>query len=278
MRSLTGSANDYRYLRRVVLGHSQNVLDPSYDYLFDARLGRLLRNRGISRVDELVRALRLNKDAALERAVAEAMTINETSFFRDHRPFEYLRTDLLPELIERRRAVRTLRFWSAACSTGQEALSLAMLLRENFGQIAHWSIRIEGTDVCAEAVERAREARYHRIEMNRGLPARMLVRYFANAGEHWEAKQEIRAMCHFQQANLCATPLPFHDRFDVIFLRNVMLYFAPETRMTLLDDVHRLLAPDGLLFLGASEQPPDGSLWTPVLAGGTCHYKPKGRS
>jgi chemotaxis protein methyltransferase CheR len=278
MQSLTGSAHDYRYLRQVVLGHSQNVLDPSCDYLFDARLARLLRNQGMSRVDELVRDLRLHKDPALERAVAEAMTINETSFFRDHWPFEHLRTDLLPELIERRRAVRTLRFWSAGCSTGQEALSLAMLVREHFPRIAHWNTRIEGTDICTEAVARAREARYHRIEMNRGLPARMLVRFFAHDGEHWEAKREIRTLCHFQQTNLCATPLPFRDCFDAIFLRNVMLYFAPETRKTVLDDVHRLLAADGLLFLGASEQPADGSLWIPVLAGGTCYYRPKQRS
>jgi chemotaxis protein methyltransferase CheR len=203
------------------------------------------------------------------------MTINETSFFRDHWPFEYLRTGLLPALIERRRSARTLRFWSAACSTGQEALSLAMLLRENFAQVAAWDVRIEGTDICAEAVARARAARYHRIEMNRGLPARMLVRYFRHAGEDWEAREEIRAMCHFQQANLCAMPLPFHGCFDVIFLRNVMLYFAPETRKTLLEGVRRLLAPDGLLFLGASEQPADGSRWTPVLAEGTCYFRPK---
>jgi chemotaxis protein methyltransferase CheR len=275
MQMSTGSVNDYRYLRQVVLGHSRNVLDPSCDYLFDARLSRLLRNHGMSRVDELVRALRLHKDAVLERAVAEAMTINETSFFRDHWPFEYLRTDLLPEMIERRRAVRTLRFLSAGCSTGQEALSLAMVLRECSPQIAHWNIRIDGTDICTEAVARARDARYHRVEMNRGLPARMLVRYFTHDGEHWEAKREIRTMCHFQQANLCATPLPFRDCFDVIFLRNVMLYFSPETRKTVLEEMRRLLASEGVLFLGSSEQPVDGALWTTVLAGGTCFYRPK---
>jgi len=273
----TGSARDYRYLREVVLVRSQNVLDPSCDYQFDVRLARLLRNMGMSRVEELVGALRVGKDPALERAVAEAMTINETSFFRDYWPFEYLRTDLLPALIERRGAVRTLRFWSAACSTGQEALSLAMLLREDFVRIAHWNLRIEGTDICADAVARAHAARYHRIEMNRGLPARMLVRYFTHAGEYWEAKREIRDLCHFQRANLCAQPLPFHDRFDVIFLRNVMLYFAPDTRKAVLEGMHRLLAPDGVLFLGTSEQPADASLWTPVLAGGTCYYRPRQR-
>jgi len=125
-------------------------------------------------------------------------------------------------------------------------------------------------------VERARSGRYHRIEINRGLPARFIVRYFDHAGEDWTAKSAVRNLCNFRQANLCTSSLPFlHsiDRFDVIMLRNVMLYFGRETRHALLARVHRLLAPDGILFLGSSEQPADMTLWTPVLAGGTCYYK-----
>ena len=205
----TSSGVDYGYLRRLVHGHSQNVLDASCDYLFDARLARLLRNQGMSRLEELVEHLRRRKDPPLERAIAEAMTINETSFFRDNQPFELLRTNLLPKLIESRRTSRALRFWSAACSTGQEALSLAILLREHFPQLVNWNISIEGTDICAEAVERARQARYHRIEVNRGLPVRFLVKYFQQMGDEWV------------------------------------------------------------------EQPSDPSLWTTVLAGGTCYYMPK---
>jgi chemotaxis protein methyltransferase CheR len=267
---------DYGYLRQLVFGLSHNVLDPSRDYLFDTRLTKVLRNQGMSQLEDLVRQLRQRKDPVLERAVAEAMTINETSFFRDSRPFELLRTDLLPKVIENRRGVRALRFWSAACATGQEALSVAMLVREHFPQLANWGVVIEGTDICAEVVERAKAAKYHRIEMNRGLPARYLVRYFDHGGEEWTAKPEIRGMCNFRQANLCAPRLPFNrtgDRFDVIFLRNVMLYFSQETRKTLLAGIHRVLAPDGVLFLGSSEQPADLSLWTPVLAGGTCYFK-----
>lgn len=269
---------DYGYLRQLVFGLSQNVLDPSRDYLFDTRLTKVLRNQGMNQLEELVRHLRTRKDPTLERAIADAMTINETSFFRDNRPFELLRTDLLPQLIDSRRAVRSLRIWSAACATGQEALSAAMLVREHFPQLANWNVCIEGTDICAEVVQRARAARYHRIEMNRGLPARFLVRYFDHEGEEWVAKPEIRAMCHFRQANLCGPQFPFSrasDRFDVIFLRNVMLYFAQETRKTLLAGIHKVLAPDGVLFLGSSEQPADPSPWTPVLAGGTCHFKPR---
>ena len=127
-------------------------------------------------------------------------------------------------------------------------------------------------------VERAQAGRYHRIEINRGLPARFVVRYFDHVGEDWIVKPEVRKLCNFRQANLCAPQLPFNratDRFDVIFLRNVMLYFSQETRRTLLAGIHRLLAPDGILFLGSSEQPADPSLWTPVLAGGTCYFKPR---
>jgi chemotaxis protein methyltransferase CheR len=266
---------DYGYLRQLVFGLSQNVLDPSRDYLFETRLSKLLRNQGMSHLGELVQHLRQRKNAPLERAIAEAMTINETSFFRDGRPFELLRTELLPKLIEARRQTRSLRFWSAACSTGQEAYSLGMMMRENFPVLADWNLRIEGTDICAEVVQRAQAASYHRIEMNRGLPARFVVRYFDHQGEDWTAKPEIRKMCNFRQVNLCAPPLPFYERFDVIFLRNVMLYFSQETRKVLLANIHHLLAPDGILFLGSTEQPADPSIWTSVLAGGTCYFKPK---
>jgi len=272
------TAADYGFLRQLVFGLSQNVLDPSRDYLFETRLTKLLRNQSMSRVEELVHHLRTHRDPALERAIAEAMTINETSFFRDARPFELLRTELLPKLIEGRRMQRSLRFWSAACSSGQEGYSLAMLMLEHFPMLVNWNIRIEGTDLSSEVVGRAQAGRYPRIEINRGLPARFIVRYFDHVGEHWEIKPEVRKLCNFRQANLCAPQLPFNrstDRFDVIFLRNVMLYFSHETRKTLLAGIHRLLAPDGILFLGSSEQPADPSIWTAALAGGTCYFRPR---
>jgi chemotaxis protein methyltransferase CheR len=275
---LTASSVDYQYLRELVLGYSQNVLDPSRDYLFDTRLSKLMQRNGMTQVEELAQYLRIRKDTALERAIADAMTINETSFFRDSRPFELLRTDLLPKLIEARRNIRTLRFWSAACSTGQEAYSVAMGIRQHFPLQSGWNIRIEGTDLCTEVVERAQAGRYHRIEINRGLPALFVVRYFNHIGEDWMVKDEIRKMCNFRQANLCGPHFPFQrsgDRFDVIFLRNVMLYFSQETRRALLANIHRLLAPDGILFLGSSEQPADPSVWTAILAGGTSYYRPK---
>jgi chemotaxis protein methyltransferase CheR len=268
----------YAYLRNLVSGLSQNVLDPSRDYLFDTRLSKLLRNEGLNSLDELVWRLRGKKSPLLEQAVAEAMTINETSFFRDVRPFDLLRNELLPPLIEARHYTRALRFWSAACSTGQEAYSMAMLLLEHFPKLSGWNLAIEGTDLSSEVVDRARAGRYHRIEINRGLPARFIVRYFDHAGEDWTIRPEVRKLCNFRQGNLCGSALPFRraaDQFDVIFLRNVMLYFSMDTRRTLLAGIHRLLAPDGVLFLGSSEQPADPSLWTPILAGGTCYYRPR---
>jgi chemotaxis protein methyltransferase CheR len=271
MTALTSA--DYSYLREVVFHYSRNVLEPSHDHLFQSRLVGLLRRNGMTHLHELVGLLRVSGNPELERAVAEAMTINETSFFRDCRPFNVLRTEVLPPLIESRGAARKLRFWSAASSTGQEAYSLAMLIREHFPLLSTWDICIEGTDISSEVVRRARLGRYQRIEMNRGLPARLLVRYFDRAGEDWIVKPEISRMCNFRQANLCA-PLRFQERFDVILLRNVMLYLSVETRRTLLAATHRLTAPDGCLFLGSAEQPPNRSLWTTVFSGGTTYYRP----
>jgi chemotaxis protein methyltransferase CheR len=273
-QSALTTAADYDFLRKLVYEQSQNVLDPSRDYLFETRLARLMRNENLCSLDQLVARMRSMRDASLESAVAEAMTINETSFFRDSRPFELLKTMILPELIERRRLQRTLRFWSAACSSGQEAYSIAMLLRESFPELSGWKIRIEGTDLASEMVQKAQQGRYHRIEINRGLPARNVVRYFDHTGEDWFVKPELRELCNFRVANLCQA-LPFHEPFDMIFLRNVMLYFSDDTRRSLLRGVHRMLSPDGYLFLGSSEQPVELGLWNTVLVGGTCHYRPR---
>ncbi len=275
----TASSVDYGYLRQLVFGLSQNVLDPSRDYLFETRLTKLLRNQGMTHLEELVRYLRMRKDPALERSIAEAMTINETSFFRDSRPFELLRTDLLPKLIEARQHLRSLRFWSAACSTGQEAYSLAMLVlrallparRMEYSHRGHRHLRRGG------GARQGRPLSPHRDQPRpaRALRGALLRPPGRGLGGQAGGTQDVQLP---PGQPMCGTPLPFHradDRFDVIFLRNVMLYFSQETRKTLLAGIHRLLAPDGILFLGSSEQPADPSIWTSVLAGGTCHFKPR---
>ena len=263
---------DYAFLRQFILSRSENVLDPSRDYLFEVRLYRLLLSRNMSGLNELVYKLRLADDPALEQAVIEAMTINETSFFRDRGPFELLQHKLLPQLIERRSRQRSLRLWSAACSSGQEAYSLAMLLRYHFPQLADWKIEIFGTDINTEMIRRARTGRYPRMEINRGLPARFLLRYFIRDGEEWEAIPDLRTMCYFQQRNLSHT-LPVFDRFDGILLRNVLFYFSESTQERILQNMHAALEPDGFLILGPSEQAAMPELWQPVLEDNTCHYQ-----
>ena len=270
---MSSSSLDYEYLRAVVMRNSGNQVDPSRDYLFESRLQRLLRDRGLQSLSQLVSALRSDSSPTLQRSVAEAMTINETSFFRDTATFDLLREQLLPAIIANRQNTRTLRFWSAASSSGQEAYSVAIMLREHFPLLAGWRIDILGTDLSAEMVERASAGRYQRIEINRGLPARFLVKYMVRTGDEWEVSPDLRRMCRFQQRNLCQNSF-LSETFDVIFLRNVMIYFPQETRRHVLLTMHRSLAPDGVLFLGLSEQPRMDSHWQTMLTPKTVWYKP----
>ncbi len=270
---MTTTTVDFEYLRAVVMRNSGNQVDPSRDYLFESRLQRLLRARGLQSLDQLVAALRADATPTLQRSVAEAMTINETSFFRDTASFDILREQLLPQLIESRGDSRVLRFWSAASSSGQEAYSVAMLLREHFPQLAGWRIDILGTDLSSEMVERATAGRYQRIEINRGLPARMLLKYFVRTGDEWEVSPDLKRLCRFQQRNLCLPPI-LSETFDVIFLRNVMIYFSQETRQQVLLTIHRSLARDGMLFLGLGEQPRMDTHWETVLTAKAAWYRP----
>lgn len=257
----------------MVLEQSSNLLDPARDYLFESRLRGLVEARSFGSLERLVAALRHRPEHGLRRAVAEAMTVNETSFFRDWVPFELIRRELLPALIRRREDGRGLRLWSAACSTGQEAYSLAMMLTEEFAQLEDWDVEILGTDFSLEAIARARAGRYRRLEVNRGLPARALVKYFRRVGEEWEVVPQVRRLCRFCQRNLCNEPMLL-GKYDGILLRNVMLYFPMEMRRQLLLNVHRILAPDGFLILGVTELAELPEHFEPVVALDTCYYKP----
>jgi chemotaxis protein methyltransferase CheR len=245
--------SDYAYLREVVMTQSANMIDPSRNALFETKLSPIAKMAGASNLEDFVHLLRADRPAHLHRAVAEAMTINETSFFRDVKPFELLRETILPRLIESRRRERRLRIWSAASSTGQEAYSLAMMITEHLPEIALWDVKIIGTDISRQVVEYARRARYRRLEVNRGLPARMLLKHMTRDGEEWEVHPRIRAMCEFQCANLCGS-LPRLPMFDLVLLRNVLLYFSQEDRASVFRDVRRQMAPDGYLLLGNAEQ------------------------
>jgi chemotaxis protein methyltransferase CheR len=229
---------------------------------------------GASNLEDFVHLLRSDRPAHLHRAVAEAMTINETSFFRDVKPFEVLRDAILPQLIESRRRERRLRIWSAASSTGQEAHSLAMMIVEHFSEAALWDVKIIGTDISRQVVEYAQRGRYRRLEVNRGLPARMLLKHMTRDGEEWELQPRVRAMCEFQYVNLCA-PLPKLPVFDLVLLRNVLLYFSQEDRSSVFRAVHRQIAPDGYLLLGNAEQAEESTnLFEVEFSSNSYFYRP----
>lgn len=266
--------SDYAYLRELVLKQSANLIDPSRNSLFDAKLIPVVRKAGVSSLQEFVRLLQTERPIHLHRAVAEAMTINETSFFRDMKTFHLLRQTILPELVEHRRSTRRLRIWSAASSTGQEAYSVAMLLAEHFPETAYWDIRIFGTDISQRVIEYAQAGRYRRLEVNRGLPARMLLKYMTRHEEEWHVSPRLRAMCEFQQMNLCA-PLPPLPTFDLVLLRNVLLYFSKEDRSHVFAAIHRVTAGDGCLLLGNAEQAEDSThLFQAEFSAESFFYRP----
>lgn len=272
------SDSDYAYLREVVLEQSANRIDPSRNALFDARLTPIAQKAGATSLKDFVKLLKVDRTTQLHRAVAEAMTINETSFFRDLRPFEMLRETILPRLIEQRQQSRRLRIWSAASSTGQEAYSLAMLIAEHFPLLAAWDVKVVGTDISRYVVNYAQQGRYRRLEVNRGLPARMLLKYLTRDGDEWEVSARIRSMCEFQYANLCE-PLPKLPVFDLVLLRNVLLYFPPQDRSYLFQGVYRQMAPDGCLVLGNAEQAEDSTdLFEIEFASSSYCYHPIART
>ena len=265
------SDTDYAYLRKLVLEQSANLIDPSRNALFDTRLTPIARLSGADSLQDFVNMLKAGRPAHLHRAVAEAMTINETSFFRDMRPFEMLRQILVPRLMERRMKERRLRIWSAASSTGQEAYSLAMMMAEHFPEITSWDVKIVGTDISRHVVDYAQKGLYRRLEVNRGLPARMLLKYMTRHGEEWEVSPQIRSMCEFHYANLCA-PLPLLPTFDLVLLSNVLLYFSQQDRRTLFREIHRKLSPAGYLMLGNAEQAEDSTSLFEVEFGADCYF------
>ena len=262
---------DYAYLRGLVQAQSSNLIAPSRNSLFETRLTPVARLAGVSNLEGLVSLLKDDSQSHLHRAVAEAMTINETSFFRDVRPFEMLREVILPRLIEQRAAERKLRIWSAASSTGQEAYSLAMMIAESFPALADWDIKIVGTDISRQVVDYAKNARYRRLEVNRGLPARLLLKYLHRDGDEWEICTRVRKMCDFIVANL-SDPRVKLPVFDLVLLRNVLLYFPQQERRAVFGHIYQKMAQDGYLVLGNSEQAEDSTDLFDVEFTSQCYF------
>lgn len=244
------SPDSYSFLQRYLRDESGIVLDLGKNYLLEARLLPILQKRKITGLDELCQILRANKQPAISREVVEAMTTNETFFFRDIHPFDALKNVILPELINARSMTRTLSIWSAAASTGQEIYSIAMLLRE--AGLHDWKLNLLATDLSQEVLTRAQEGRYLDIEVNRGLPASYLIKYFDRAGLRWQIKPEVRAMVRFQQGDLRKSSAR-GGPFDVVFCRNVLIYFDPATKEGVLNDIARSVTKGGYLGLGAAE-------------------------
>lgn len=243
---------DFAYLAGFVRERSGIVLPAEKAYLVENRLKPLASERNFRSLGELVSALKLNRDDRLARGVVEVMTTNETLFFRDAKPFDLLRDIVLPQLIDARPKGRPLRIWSAACSAGQEPYSIAMTIKENAARFGAWPVEIVATDISAAILAKARSGTYSQFEVQRGLPIRFLVKYFTQTGTQWTIHPEIRGMVQFREQNMLEDMVRLGS-FDIVFCRNVLIYFDTDTKQQVLERIARCLAPDGVLFLGGTE-------------------------
>jgi chemotaxis protein methyltransferase CheR len=243
---------DYDYLRNCLKARSGLVLSADKQYLVESRLLPVARKAGLANLGELVTALKLAQDPALMTAIVEAMTTNESFFFRDKMPFEHFRLTIMPALLAARRHTRTIRIWCAAAATGQEPYSLAMCLKEIEAEIAGWRIELLATDLSGEVLEKARAGLYTQFEVQRGLPIQLLIKHFSQIGDLWQIAANIRAMVRYRQLNLLADFTQL-GTFDLVFCRNVLIYFDQETKTDVLNRLARVTAGDGYLVLGAAE-------------------------
>jgi chemotaxis protein methyltransferase CheR len=244
--------HDYDYLRKLLKDRSGLTLSADKQYLVESRLLPVARKAGVDGLGGLVQKLKSPGAEPLIAEVTEAMTTNESFFFRDKIPFDHFRGAIMPALLAARAAQRQIRIWCAAASTGQEPYSLAICLKEMASRLAGWRIEILGTDLSTEVLEKAKAGIYSQFEVQRGLPIQMLVKYFTQVGEMWQVAPELRAMVQYKPLNLLHNF--FHlGSFDAVFCRNVLIYFDQETKIDVLDRVARVLAPDGYLVLGAAE-------------------------
>jgi chemotaxis protein methyltransferase CheR len=249
---LSITAADFDYIRNLVREQSALALEPGKEYLVESRLEPLSRREGFSSFHEMVKSLRLGPLRELHRKVVEAMTNNETSFFRDARVFRMLASGILPALVAERAAERAFNIWCAASSSGQEPYSLAMLIHEHRPSLHGWNIRVIASDISRDALARAQAGRYTQFEVNRGLPANLLVKYFAQHGSAWEVRPEIRRMVEFREINLIQS-WPAMPGIHLILMRNVLIYFDVEVKKAILERAGRVLDSRGYLLLGGAE-------------------------
>jgi chemotaxis protein methyltransferase CheR len=243
---------DYDYLRKCLKERSGLVLSGDKEYLVESRLLPVARKAGFASLGELVGMLKAAPEAALMTAVVEAMTTNESLFFRDKTPFEHFRMTIMPALLASRRVSRNIRIWCAAASTGQEPYSLAMCLKEMERELAGWRIDLLATDLSGEVLEKARVGLYTQFEVQRGLPIQTLIKHFTQSGEVWQIAPELRAMVKYRQLNLLRD-FSSLGIFDLVFCRNVLIYFDQDTKIDVFNRLAQVTAGDGYLVLGAAE-------------------------
>ena len=266
---------EFAWVCQLVRRRSAIVLEPGKEYLVESRLLPVARTAGDATVGALVQRLRREPEGRLSDAVVEAMTTNETSFFRDQHPFDALSRHVLPDLIARRASERRLSIWCGAASAGQEPYTVAMLVREALAAHPGFTASVLATDLSQQMLTRTRDGRYSQLEVNRGLPAGMLVRWFDKVGTQWQVKPELRAMVQTRLVNL-AGPFPPLGRHDVVFLRNVLIYFDTATKRQVLERVRRVLRPDGYLFLGGAETTLTiDDAWERVVLDRATAYRPR---
>lgn len=249
------ATHEYDFIRDLVKTRAGIVLEAGKEYLVESRLTPLMRREGYPAIDKMLTAMKSGPTAlALTQKVVEAMTTNETSFFRDTHPFEALRDSVIPEIVKRRAATRTVNLWCAAASSGQEPYTIAMVIREHFAHLLNsgWKFNMLATDISTEMIARCRAGKYSQLEINRGLPAALLVKYFHKHGMEWEIDESLRKMIDFRETNLCGD-WPGISNLDIVFMRNVLIYFSLDTKRQILGKVRRALRPDGYLFLGGAE-------------------------
>jgi len=270
---MTLPATHFDWVRELVHRESAIVLAPGKEYLVEARLLPIARKLGLADVGELVDSVRTAPTPDSTRRIVEALTTNETSWFRDGDPFTALTSTVLPSLVAARGPAERLQIWSAACSSGQEPYTIAMLLEDALPNAAG-RVAITATDLSREMVERTKAGRFSQLEVNRGLPAAMLVRHFTRAGAEWEVAATLRRMITASECNLAA-PLPRMGPFDVVYLRNVLIYFDLSTKQAILRRVREVMRPDGWLFLGAAETTLGvDDTWERVVIGRSSAYRP----
>jgi chemotaxis protein methyltransferase CheR len=266
---------DFQFLQQLVRRHTGVVIAESKEYLAEFRLEPLAAQVGADSVERLLLRLQVEPSYDLERQVVEAMTTNETSFFRDGAPFEALERTVLPELLVARRLESRLTFWSCACSSGQEPYSVAIVLLRAFAaRLKDWDVRILGSDVNRDMLARASRGRYSDLEVSRGVPAEVKARYFEPVAGEWQIHEDVRRLVELRPLNL-ADPLPLMPACDVILLRNVLIYFDVPTKTAVLERVLRYLKPDGYLFLGSAEATVSWDMLQPRQANGATFYRVK---